>query len=699
MINRRNFIKSSTVLAAGLTLPALARAADQQGSTNGTGVPQRGAGTANRGAVNSIRIHYPVADNLTMFRELMEILRNRKEMKTQITFFMAVSHPPMPFEAAVHQAKVLGERMQTAREYGFESGINILSTIGHHEENLDNSLQGDFTPMTNIDGAICRGSFCPNDENMRKHIERLYQLIVDAKPDYIWVDDDVRFGHMPIGNGCFCDNCLEIFAKEYGKKYTRGELKEALNDLGIALKWIQHNRNTLNRLFTLIEQTVRESDPSTGRKLPLGFMTGERYYEGYAFEEIADILQGTEGREVYWRPGGGAYTDEPLYGLIEKSHQIGRQVSLLPPYVRIIQSEIENFPYQTIKKSPVATALEAASHIAAGCTGAAYNILPVSGETPGDILPMFDKLKETQPFYDLLVKTFGRTPPKGIYTGWTRDLGAVMGDPGNFAKELLEMGFPAAYSLENASATVLSGHSAKVMPADRIETILSGGVYMDPRALICLNELGYGELTGFAVKDFLDKDCIEVFAEHRLNEGMRAGAERNCYQAFYRGDAAVIASTNPDTQILSYMKDYSGNVLSECSWGVFENRLGGRICIAGYYPWGHIQSRPKFAQLKNIFRYLSKDTLPSITENYCRIHNWTRRLDNGIIAAAVINGSLETLESTVLLLKTDSKRCVCYDMRCRKSECLFMPGRSHSGYNAFSIPLIQPWQMVLIVTE
>ena len=53
---------------------------------------------------------------------------------------------------------------------------------------------------------------------------------------------------------------------------------------------------------------------------------------------------------------------------------MGRQVSALPDWVVTIQSEIENFPYHRLKKSAHITALEAASHIAAGCTGAAFNV-------------------------------------------------------------------------------------------------------------------------------------------------------------------------------------------------------------------------------------------------------------------------------------------------------------------------------------
>ena len=648
-------------------------------------------------ALNSIRVPYQLAEDESQFRALLDILKARREMNLQITLFMAVSHPPMPLEAAEIQAEVLRERMRMARAYGFGSGINILATIGHHEENLENSLQGDYTPMTNAGGQVCKGSFCPNDENMRGHIRKLYRLIVGAQPDYIWIDDDVRFGHMPIGNGCFCGNCLTIFEEEFGVKLSREELKAGLEDgHEVRLQWLQHNRNTLNRLFELIEATVRACET---KPIPLGFMTGERFYEGYGFGELADILHGSRRREVLWRPGGGAYNDNCLYDFIDKAHQIGRQASLLPPYVKTIQSEIENFPYQTLKKSPAATALEASLHIAAGCTGSAYNVIPaLTGESPPDFLPMFDTLAQTQPFYDLLAGTFGRTAPVGVYPGWAEDLWAARGDPGKYAKELWELGLPAAYSPENARVTLLSGSAVKVMPAKLIEKILSGGVYMDASALNNLNEMGYGGLTGFEASDFLDKDCIEVFTAHPLNEGIPAGAQRNCYQAFNKGDAAVVSPASARCEILSHMRDYSGNIKSECAWGIFENPLGGRVCVAGYYPWTFIQSRPKMKQIGRLFRYLSNNTLPSLADSYCRLHNWTRPLKNGGIAAALVNASLDTLRDTVILLKTDAARCTAYDMRCEPVDCPFIERRA-DGYSAFSVPVMQPWQMALVIAE
>ena len=337
----------------------------------------------------SFRIGVPLWSSKKRYNEVLNLFDKYKGVTDEVTFFTSATHPPVPLNIFRERATMLKERMAEARKHGFKAGINILSTIGHHNENLDNSLNDDFTRMTNIDGQICNGSFCPNDDGMRGYVMNIYQAATQANPDYIWIDDDVRFGHMPIGLGCFCDNCLSIFEKESGVKYTRESLKKALNEgsveqkLKIRESWLQHNRNTISNLFVLIEKNVHEISPA----MPLGFMTGDRFFEGYDFDNWAKILAGPNHAPVMWRPGGGYYNDNTTSELVGKSHDVGRQVSTLPPEVVSIQSEIENFPYQRLKKAANIVALEACSHIAAGCTGAAFNVPVVtSTQQPVSIL-------------------------------------------------------------------------------------------------------------------------------------------------------------------------------------------------------------------------------------------------------------------------------------------------------------------------
>jgi hypothetical protein len=358
------------------------------------------------------------------FQELLNLFEKYEGVTDGITFFTSETHPPLPLEVIRERADLLAKRMSAVRKMGYQTGINILATIGHHNENLPHSLSGEYTPMTDIEGHVCLGSFCPNDEPMRGYVRQLYEIIASADPDYIWIDDDVRLlGHLPIKETCFCDNCLRIFEQEYGVKYTRTSLEAAFSSgpvekkLQVRRTWLQHNRNTVARLLELIEKIVHGLKPG----MPLGFMTGERFFEGYDFDKWAEILSGSGRAEVRWRPGGGFYADDCMKGLIGKSHAIGRQASLLPDGVVSIQSEIENFPYQRLRKAAHTTAIEAASHIAAGCTGAAFNVLSMYDEPLGEYEPLMSTLCRTRPFFDLLVHELGRAKPKGIYTGWNKD--------------------------------------------------------------------------------------------------------------------------------------------------------------------------------------------------------------------------------------------------------------------------------------
>ena len=267
------------------------------------------------------------------YRDLLALFERHKGVTDEITFFTSFTHPNIPLEEMRRRCELLSRRIAQAKALGYRSGINVLSTMGHHEENLPNSLSGNYTPVTDIGGGVCRGSFCPNDPNLQQYVRQIYQAAAAANPDYIWVDDDVRLmGHMPLGLTCFCDHCLAVFGKESGTNYTRASLRAALTTgtpqacAALRKAWLAHNRATIARLLGLIEQTVHEAKPG----MPLGFMTGDRFFEGYDFDRWAETLAGPNRAPVYWRPGGGFYEDSSPGGLVGKSHDIGRQISFLP---------------------------------------------------------------------------------------------------------------------------------------------------------------------------------------------------------------------------------------------------------------------------------------------------------------------------------------------------------------------------------
>ena len=477
------------------------------------------------------------------YQELLALFERYKGVTDEITFFTSFTHPPLPVEEMRKRCEILARRIPQAKALGYRAGINVLSTMGHHNENLPNSLAADFTRVTDVDGNVSMGSFCPIDPQFQEYVREVYRLVAAANPDYIWVDDDVRLGgHMPVGETCFCDRCVASFSQATGTPYTRASLKEALyagpieSRLAVRKAWLASNRAKIQGLLSLVERTVHAVRPG----LPLGFMTGERYYEGYDFDQWARVLSGPDGAPVYWRPGGGFYEDTSTNGLAGKSHEIGRQVSLLPLDITSIQSEIENFPYHRLKKAAHITVLEAASHMGAGCTGAAFNVLSGNDEPLDEFEPLVAKILAARPLYDLAARHLGRALPIGLFAAWNKDAWAAA-DLGmlGLAPQVWEIGLPAAYSPQGAAVTLLFTQSVAAMSDDAIRQALAGGVYMDAETLDALNRRGFGDLTGLTVERALYEDCIEELTSHALN-GPFAGRQRDCRQSFYHVPGHVL---------------------------------------------------------------------------------------------------------------------------------------------------------------
>ncbi len=641
------------------------------------------------------------------FAGLLDLLDRNQGATDEITLFTSFTHSPLPPDVIGQRTKIMKERMQEARKRGYRSGINVLTTIGHHEENLGNSVKGDYTPMTNIDGKVCLGSFCPNDSNYQEYIKSIYRMVAEAYPDYIWIDDDVRFGHMPIGNGCFCDKCLEIFARETGFRYTRESLKKAFDEglpgdkLNIRKAWLQHNRNTISNLFRLIEKTVHDLNPA----MPLGFMTGERFFEGYDFDTWAGILAGPDQTPVMWRPGGGYYTDLHTQELSGKSNEIGRQVSLLPENVVSIQSEIENFPYQRLKKAANITVLEACSHIGAGCTGTAFNVLSGYDEPLDEFEPLVARIKDMRPFFDLLARNLGRSPCTGIQTFWNKESYSTVNlEKGNWTEsgspvvshEFGDIGLPTCYSGKNAVVTLLGKNNVYALQKEEIRKLLSGGVYLDAGALQQLNDMGFGDMTGFEVTGQESRDRIEKFTNHPLN-GSFAGRERDNRQSFWKSPAYSFRKTDKNAEILSALTDYSGAEVSSCTSGIFINKLGGRICVAGYYPWTFMENLSKSSQMKSVFRWLSNDQLPAYVASFHKINLWVREPRNGRTALAFTNSSFDPGKEVVLMIRTEKESIRIYDMECRES--MVRSSGKDGPYQKFVLPEVNPWQMRLVVCD
>ena len=170
--------------------------------------------------INSIRIPASRWESEDAFEELLKLLEQYKDCIDQVAFFTTHFHPPMPLDTAARHCEIIKDRVKKVKALGLSCGLNILATLGHHPERIDEALQGNWTYMTNIDGEICPGSRCMNNRAyLEEYVRPLYRLHCGVNPDFIWIDDDIRYGHIPVGFCCFCDNCISRFNHDFGYSY------------------------------------------------------------------------------------------------------------------------------------------------------------------------------------------------------------------------------------------------------------------------------------------------------------------------------------------------------------------------------------------------------------------------------------------------------------------------------------------------
>lgn len=657
---------------------------------------------------NSIRVAYENWIDQNRFSDLLSLLKKYPCAISTVSLFTSCTHSPLTYKEMERRVGIIKDRLDVLRKNGYEAGINILATIGHHPEDLDFSFSGDYFHATGEKGDVCLGSYCMNDENyINDYVIPVYRLLAKANPDHIWTDDDVRYGHIPVGYSCYCDKCIEKFNRLYSFSFTRESLIEALNadNYDLRKKWLDANSEKIANLLKVIFDTVRSINPA----IKLGYMTGERYMEGYEFEKFAYTLSGGGKYEIMWRPGGGAYEDYRFDDIVEKSEQIARQCAYLPKYVTRVQSEIENFPYQLIKKTPTSTAIEAAWNMTAGCTGAAFNILPSeTGEPVSQIVPHLDKINQYSRFFGIISEKTKKRMPYGICAAWRKDYQALAdpckfnsargSDISAFAREMFDFGLPQGYNPENSPVLLVTDKYFKGKSDDEINKILSGGVYADASAIDYLCLRGFEDMIGFKTADEYLKDARECYTNHELN-GENAGLIRNGRHAFNKGESFGILPTDEKSEIVSSLIDYHDNVIEKCSLGIFENGKNGRICAAGYYPFTWVSDYAKTIQLKNIMVYLSSGELPSFVKSYCRIRNHTFVSDLGI-SVILLNPTNEPLADIEVAVRGKIKEAKIYDLSSNCTVLLPNPIKTIGyDYSVFTVPKINPYEMVILDTE
>ena len=94
--------------------------------------------------------------------------------------------------------------------------------------------------------------------------------------------------------------------------------------------------------------------------------------------------------------------------------------------------------------------------------------------------------------------------------------------------------------------------------------------------------------------------------------------------------------------------------------GAFENALGGRVCVAGYYAFKRVSFYHKARQMKNLMQYLAVGSLMAYVKTHSRVRLWTYP-GKAHHYAVIFNVTNDAWEQAELFLDTDKEYATVYD--------------------------------------
>lgn len=640
------------------------------------------------------------------FRDLVEELEKNRAGFESLMLFTAVTHSVVSLDVMRPRCDVLKKRIAELKSHGWEVGIDLLCTVGFFKEFAE-AIPTGFTNYTTINGTVDEGTFCPNHEKYRaEYLAPLLRMLVATEPDFVWLDDDT------CKPACWCEVCMGLFNKANGSRYTREELRAAFNtgtweqQLRVRQAHMDFETETNRSLLSFVEKTVHELDCKIG----IGTMT---YNDRLNTAPLADAMSGSTDCQVMWRPGGGSWNDQSMDDfLLRKGGNLGSECAWLPDRVDRIQAEVESFNYQPLLKSVHATTMECCVYAATGCNGIAYNIFD-GLQSLDAYKPLMGALTKVRPFLDRIIESNGRVRPSGIYTGWTPRRNAARGLEGDWTDgkmwedtnandfftaetatrgaQIFVAGLPPAYRLSEAQVTMLCSDTAWSLTDEELTEILSKGLYCDVKTLQILERRGFEKLTGFrAVKTF-ERDVRERLLPHAFNAD-GAGSIRDGRQSFIKGYAGwQLECIDGKGEALAELIDYNEAVVASCSMGAYENELGGRVVVGGYFATRHLLFRSKVEQLKRIFRWLSHDTLTAYVESFHRIGLWVRTPEKSDVVITLVNASMDRAENVELLVLGAATKADILGMDGDRFQVVGEP--QGAGYVKFVIPALASWRV------
>lgn len=106
-------------------------------------------------------------------------------------------------------------------------GLNVWATIGHIDEDYE-LYSRPYQPIVGYKGDESKACMYPEDPEFKAYLKEKYTLYATTEPDFMWVDDDVKYFWNGVKFGCFCPRCMDRFNKKMSTNYSAKSLVEEM---------------------------------------------------------------------------------------------------------------------------------------------------------------------------------------------------------------------------------------------------------------------------------------------------------------------------------------------------------------------------------------------------------------------------------------------------------------------------------------